>query len=96
MTFTNNLAVNGTITVLTAPPLVNSTPTNLVVAVSPGQLTLSWPADHTGWTLQAQTNSLSVGLRTNWFSIAGSTTTNQMTMPVNPSDPAVFYRLSLP
>ena len=96
VTFTNNLAVNGTITVLTAPPLVNSTPTNLVVAVSPGQLTLSWPADHTGWTLQAQTNSLSVGLRTNWFSIAGSTTTNQMTMPVNPSDPAVFYRLSLP
>ncbi len=72
---------------------VNPTPTNIVTSVSGNQLTLSWPADHTGWTLQAQTNSRSVGLSTNWFVVSGSTTTNQMTFPINPANPTVFYRL---
>jgi len=72
---------------------VNTTPTNIVTSVSGNQLTLSWPADHIGWTLQAQTNSLSTGLSTNWNDVAGSTTTNQVIITVDPMNPAVFYRM---
>lgn len=75
---------------------VNSTPTNIVSSVAGGNLTLSWPSDHTGWTLQVQTNSRSVGLNTNWFDVAGSSTTNQVTVPIDPANPTVFYRLRLP
>jgi hypothetical protein len=52
---------------------------------------LSWPADHTGWTLETQTNSL-LG---SWSPVAGSTTTNELTIPINPAVPDVFYRLRL-
>ena len=72
---------------------VNATPTNLVSSVSGGVLTLSWPADHTGWTLQAQTNSLSTGLGTNWVTVTGSTATNKVIQAIDPANPAVFYRL---
>jgi hypothetical protein len=60
------------------------------------QLQLNWPADHTGWQLQAQTNNLSVGLGTNWINIAGSAQTNQMTLPLNGTNGAVFFRLMRP
>ena len=59
---------------------------------------LSWPTDHIGWTLQTQTNSRSVGLvpATNaWFNVSGSTTTNQVIIPISPAEPTVFYRLKL-
>jgi hypothetical protein len=46
--------------------------------------------------LQAQTNSINAGLSATWFAVAGSTATNSMTFPVNPANPTVFYRLSLP
>jgi hypothetical protein len=75
---------------------IQPTPTNIVFSVSSGKLTLSWPQDYTGWTLQAQTNDLNHGLGTNWISVASSTATNQIIMPINPANPAVFYRLSLP
>jgi hypothetical protein len=61
--------------------------------VSGNQLTLSWPTDHTGWILQAQTNSASVGLSTTWHDVAGSTATNQMIFTIDPANPTVFFRL---
>jgi hypothetical protein len=72
---------------------VNPSPTNLAATVSGNQLTLSWPADHTGWSLQAQTNSMSAGLSATWFEVSGSTVTNKMTITVDPKNPTVFYRL---
>ena len=75
---------------------VNTTPINIVSSVSGNQLTLSWPANHIGWSLRTQTNSRSAGLGTNWFVVGGSTTTNQMTFPVNPANPTVFFRLAYP
>jgi autotransporter-associated beta strand protein len=81
---------NGVLSVVTG---IASNPTNLAVSVSGGNINLSWPADHTGWTLQAQTNNLSAGLGTNWVDVAGSTTTNQVVIPINPTNPSVFYRL---
>lgn len=83
---------NGTLSVASSSG-VNTNPTNIVFSVSGGQVTLAWPADHTGWTLQVQTNALNAGLTTNWTDVPGSTATNQMSFPVNPANPTVFYRL---
>ncbi|MDE3067939.1 MAG: autotransporter-associated beta strand repeat-containing protein [Verrucomicrobiota bacterium] len=91
----NDLAVDGSLT-LVAPPSVNTAPTNIVTSISGGNLTLSWPTDHTGWTLQAQTNALDVGLGTNWVDVAGSSGTNQITLPLNPANGVVFFRLVYP
>ncbi|HEX7654267.1 MAG TPA: autotransporter-associated beta strand repeat-containing protein [Verrucomicrobiae bacterium] len=89
----SQLATSGTLKII-AGVTVNTTPTNIVSSVSGGILTLSWPADHTGWRLQAQTNTLAKGLGTNWVDVAGSATTNQVAVPVNQANGAVFYRLT--
>ncbi len=73
-----------------------SNPTNITFSVSGNQLTLVWPADHTGWILQSQTNSLNAGLSTNWFDVAGSASSNTNVITINPASPTVFYRLRLP
>jgi hypothetical protein len=57
-----------------------------------GQLGIAWPADHTGWQLQSQTNSLG----TNWVNVAGSAQTNLIAMPANTTYGAVFFRLVHP
>ena len=95
-TWTNNLTVDGTITVLTGASPVNTNPANLGVQVSGGQLTLSWPGDHTGWRLQVQTNDLSTGISTNWYDVPGSDTINQTNITVTPDNGSVFYRLVYP
>jgi autotransporter-associated beta strand protein len=95
-TWTNKVAINGSIQVLTAIPSVNTAPTNITVQASGGSLALSWPLDHTGWTLQAQTNSFDVGLSTNWVAVTGSSITNQMIIPINPTNGCVFFRLFYP
>jgi autotransporter-associated beta strand protein len=71
-------------------------PTNITATVSGGNLVLSWPADHTGWRLQAQTNSLATGLGTNWVDVPNSTGVNAVTNAINPINGAVFYRLVSP
>jgi autotransporter-associated beta strand protein len=95
----NRVAIDGTIKVLSGASSVNTNPTNLTFSVSGGNLTISWPADHTGWRLQAQTNALAVGLKpptNSWADVTGSTATNQMVIPVNTGNPTVFYRLAYP
>ena len=72
------------------------TATNLSFTASVGQLQLNWPADHTGWRLQAQTNSSGTGLGTNWATVANSTNVNQLTLPVNVTNGSVFFRLAYP
>ena len=83
----NNLADKGTLAVVsTASP-------TLMTQVAGDLLTLTWPADHTGWRLQVQTNNLAQGLGTNWSEVIGSTITNQLAIPINATDGSVFYRL---
>ncbi|TAL05153.1 MAG: hypothetical protein EPO07_04005, partial [Verrucomicrobia bacterium] len=67
--------------------------TSVSFALSGGAFTLSWPADHTGWRLQTQTNSLSP---TNWFTVPGSTDTNLVIVPVVTTNFSVFFRLVYP
>jgi hypothetical protein len=75
---------------------VNPSPTNIVAAISGDQLTLSWPSDHTGWRLQAQTNNVSAGITTNWVDVADSGSTNRIVIPISPTNGCVFYRLVYP
>ena len=74
----------------------NTNPTNIGFSIMNNQMTLSWPADHTGWELQAQTNSLSVGIGTNWVDVIGSTTNDQIVIPVDVNNGNVYYRLVYP
>ena len=75
---------------------VSASSTNLICQVTTNTLRLSWPSDHIGWRLQVQTNSVSRGLGTNWFDVAGSTVTNQMLIPINVTNGSVFYRMTYP
>jgi hypothetical protein len=84
---------SGTLKIVAA---VSTTPTNLTFAAVGNTLNISWPATHTGWRLEAQTNSVNVGISNNWFTVPGSATTNQIFMPLNPANGAVFYRLIYP
>jgi autotransporter-associated beta strand protein len=90
---TNTLATDGTLRLVQT---VNLTPTNLVSAVSSNTLMLWWPADHIGWRLQAQTNSPGIGLGGNWVDVPGLAGTNQVSLPIDPANGAVFYRMVFP
>jgi hypothetical protein len=92
LTLTNAYGTNVTIVTLVSP--VNPTPVPIVPIFTNDTLYLTWPADHTGWQLQAQTNSVSVGISTNWVNVSGSTTTNQVVVPINPANGTVFYRIT--
>ena len=112
LTFTNNGLANGTLYYFVVSATnsfgesTNSTPVSArptsaaSVAIgmtnAPGQLKFSWPADHTGWLLQSQTNNLTSGLGTNWVNISASMQTNQMTVPLNSGNGSVFFRLVRP
>ncbi len=95
-TWSNNLSGAGTITVLTAVPAVNTSPTNMTYTVSASTVTLSWPADHIGWRLLAQTNAPGVGLTTNWFNVAGASSTNVVAFPIAPNGGTAFFRMVYP
>ncbi|MCX6895544.1 MAG: autotransporter-associated beta strand repeat-containing protein, partial [Verrucomicrobia bacterium] len=84
---------NGILSVVSS---LNTTRTNIVVALTNGVMTLSWPASHLGWELQGQTNKLNVGISNNWIVVAGSTATNRISIPIVSTNPTVFYRLHLP
>jgi autotransporter-associated beta strand protein len=88
----NKLAVDGTLSIVT----VATSPVILAPNFSISNLTLSWPADHTGWTLQAQTNPPGSGLGSNWADVFGSASTNQCILSVDPANGSVFFRLVYP
>ena len=90
---TDTLLVDGTLRI--AVTAMN--PTNITAVVIGGNtLQLSWPVDHKGWSLQAQTNSADIGLSTNWFTVPGSSAVNEMTVPIDPANGSVFFRLAYP
>ncbi len=85
----NNLAMDGSVTVTS---VVSPTSVPITATYSGGVLSLSWPAG-SGLHLQAQTNSLAVGLSNNWVDVGGVTGNSYSTTP-NPAKGSVFYRLA--
>ncbi len=75
---------------------VATNPTNITVTVSGGNLILTWPADHTGWRLQTQTNSLATGLSANWVDVPNTDSVNAVTNAINAANGSVFYRMVYP
>src|ERR1017187_8245349 len=75
----------------------NTTPTNLFIStLTSTNIILQWPGDHTGWSVQAQTNPATVGIRSNWAALVGAALTNQFVMPINKTNGTVFFRMSYP
>jgi hypothetical protein len=74
--------------------MVNAITPGLSFMPLPGALQLSWPGNNTNWLLQYQSNSLSVGLGTNWLYVP-SPLTNPFLMPVYPGAGSLFFRLVL-
>ncbi len=95
VTATNLAGASGNSLEVTAQPISQS-PINVGWTLTGSQVELSWPADHLGWSLQVQTNSLNTGLGTNWTTIPNSATTNQLSLPIDPGVGGVFFRLIYP
>lgn len=85
-----------TVTVLGSASGINTTPGDLIATLSGKVLSLSWPTDHIGWTLQAQTNPVLPETSTNWFALPGSSTTNLVIVPIVSTNKSVVYRLAYP
>jgi hypothetical protein len=92
---TNASAGSGNSPPVSARPVAtNSPPLNF--SPSGGQMQFTWPSDHTGWSLQVQTNPLATGLGTNWVTLAGSSNNCQVALPVTSTNGCVFFRLVYP
>ncbi len=94
----SNLATSGVLQVVTNPPAISLTSVNMNFVLAGSNLTLSWPSDHVGWTLLAQTNHLQFGLSLNsndWGAVSNSTFTNAVTASVSAANDG-FYRLTYP
>ena len=88
----NNLSVDGTVGVA----MVATNSVWLAPSFNGSNFSIFWPADHTGWRLQAQTNPPGSGLGSNWTDVCGAASTNQCIMPLGAADGSVFYRLIYP
>jgi len=91
-----NIASNSVFNSAGAVASIGIVGTNITVTTTGNSLNLSWPADHTGWRLQVQTNLLTRGLGTNWVDVPNVMTTNQITVPITMTNGAVFYRMIYP
>jgi hypothetical protein len=89
---TSTLTTDGVLRIAASIP---TNPTNITYSVVSGgtELQIAWPSDYTGWTLQGQTNALTVGINNNWFNVPDSANTNRIVLPIDPKNGAVFYRL---
>jgi autotransporter-associated beta strand protein len=93
VTFTNNLALDGTIGVLSAfTTAVN--PTNITYSINGNVLNLSWPADHLGWLVQS--NSVNLAVPADWYDISNTAAGTNYGITIDATKPNVFYRLRKP
>jgi autotransporter-associated beta strand protein len=73
---------------------VNTNPTNITAVVTGSTLSLTWPGDHLGWTLQ--TNSVDLANTNDWFPYPGSASVTNVNITINPAQTNVFFRLVYP
>ncbi len=96
-TWNDRINVNGSITVATVTPpgTINPNPGKIQFSISGSTLSLAWPTN-SGWLLQTQTNSLAVGIYTNWVTVPGSAAITSTNITINPGIGSVFYRMVHP
>jgi autotransporter-associated beta strand protein len=82
---------SGTISIISTVAL---NPTNLTANFLPAALQLSWPDDHIGWRIE--TNAVDITDPNSWFTLNGSSNTNQVFLPINPASSQVFFRMVFP
>ena len=95
-------ATNGQLTInvppisamLLTPVLLPGIGTNITFGVTGNQLNLSWPSNYTGWLLQS--NSVSLTITDDWFTVPGSAATNSVMITIDPTQANVFYRMAHP
>jgi autotransporter-associated beta strand protein len=93
----NTLSSDGRIALVSGGSVNTNRPTITNTPSGGGTtLTLTWPSSHIGWSLQTQTNSLTIGISTNWVVVAGSSATNIAVITIDHAAPTVFYRLVYP
>ncbi len=95
---TSRLNTDGTIKVLST---ISTEPISVGVSTANArtEIVFTWPQGHVGWRLLAQTNNLNLGVSANatdWDTVPGSSTTNQVYLPIDAAKPAGFYRLVYP
>ncbi|MGH7941919.1 MAG: hypothetical protein ACREFR_12710, partial [Limisphaerales bacterium] len=86
----------GAIQLVASAPGPSLAPVSLICWNGGGWLNVSWPPDHTGWNLQAQTNSTDAGLGSHWITLPGSAATNRFAIPIDRNNGCVFLRLEYP
>lgn len=92
--WTNKLALNGSIAVLSVGSGVATNPTNITFSVSNGtNLSLTWPGNHLGWTLLTNSAGLTT---TNWYPYPGSASVTNENIIIGPGQSNVFFRLVYP
>jgi hypothetical protein len=77
----------------------NQTKPVLTSGVNAGWLTLSWPLDHLGYRLLAQTNNLNFGVSGNpndWGTVPGSSATNLLSLLILTTSRNSFFKLVYP
>ena len=79
---------------LVVPSSVNTNPTNITAVVTGSTLSLTWPGDHLGWTLQ--TNATDLANPSAWFAYPGSATVTNVNIPINQTATNVFFRMVYP
>jgi hypothetical protein len=78
------------LTITSVPP-----PPSLNAVRAAGALEFSWTNANGIYRLQSQTNGLDVGISNNWFNYPGGTV-SPVTVPIDLSNGAVFFRLIAP
>jgi hypothetical protein len=73
--------------------VVETNVVSITSALTNGTMQVSWPPDHTGWTLQEQIGN---GLGTNWVNVSGSTTVSSESIPTHTTNRSAFFRLAYP
>jgi fibronectin-binding autotransporter adhesin len=92
MYWTNNLAVNGSLTVINP---INPNPPQVQVSVSGSTLSLAWPTN-AGWILQS--NSVGLASSAAWFNYPanGSVDVTNVNITMDPAKTNVFFRMLKP
>lgn len=85
----NTVGTSANSTQVSARPVSTVPPTSSFALVG-NQIELTWPADHTGWRLQMNTNLNAA----NWQAVPGASATNQIL--IQTTNASAFFRLVYP